>query len=133
MKKKAVMIIVAGLAVLLLGVYALYINMFPKAEPIKQLEISMLESVNLYDGYNAEIVLGEEDLQKLINYINSAVPTRTMSVNDYPSVRPYYVVELKTAERIFGYMIYEDNGTAYVELPYEGVYEIDRETVEILK
>lgn len=133
MKKKTVIIIVAVLAVLLLGVYALYINMFPKAEPIKQLEISMLESVNLHDNDNTEIVLSEEDLQKLINYINSAVPTRTMSVNDYPAVRPYYVVEIKTVEGIFGYMIYEDNGTAYVELPYEGVYEIDREAVEIMR
>ena len=136
MKKKTVIIstlIVVVLVVLVLGAYVLFDNIFPKAEPIKQLEISMLESVNLHDNENKEIVISDEELQKLINYINGAVPTRTMSVNDYPVVRPYYAVEIKTAERVFGYMVYEDNGTAYVELPYEGVYEIDREAVEILK
>ena len=133
MKKKTIAIIGVVVVMMLIGAYWLLNDMFPKAEPIKQLEISLLESVNLHDNENKEIVLSEEDLQKLINYINSAVPTRTMSINDYPSVRPYYVVELKTVERRFGYMIYEDNGTAYVELPYEGVYEIDWEVIEILK
>lgn len=133
MKKKTAIIIVAVLAVLLLGAYALYDNIFPKAEPIKQLEISMIESVNLHDNENREIVVSDEELQKLINCINDAVPTRTISVNDYPVVRPYYVVEIKTTERVFRYMVYENNGTAYVELPYEGVYEIDRGAVEIME
>ena len=136
MKKKTIIIvcvIVVVLAVLVLGAYALFNSIFPKAGPIKQLEISMLESVNLHDNENKEIVISDEELQKLINYINDAVPTRTISVNDYPVVRPYYVVELKTAERFLRYMIYENNGTAYVEIPYEGVYETERETVEILE
>lgn len=134
MKKSLIILISLDAVVgLLLGVYVLFDNMLPKAEPIKQLEIRMLESIDLHDNKNKEIVLSEEDLQTLINYINSAVPTRIMSVNDYPGVRPYYVVELKIVERIFRYMIYEDNGTAYAELPYEGVYEIDREAIEILK
>lgn len=133
MKKKIIAIIGVVVVIMLLGAYWLFNDMFPKAEPVKQLRIGMLESVNLHDNENKEIVLSEEELQQLINYINSAVPTRTMSINDYPSVRLYYVIELKTAERRFGYMIYEDDGTAYVELPYEGVYEIDREVVEILR
>lgn len=136
MKKKTVIIsalIVAMLVVLVLGAYVWFDNIFPKAEPIKQLEISMIESVNFHDNENREIVISDEEFQKLINYINDAVPTRTMSVNDYPVVRPYYVVEIKTAERVFGYMVYENNGTAYVELPYEGVYEIDKGAVEILE
>ena len=56
-----------------------------------------------------------------------------MSVNDYPVVSPYYVVEVQLAERFMRYMIYEDNCTAYVEIPYEGVYKIDKEVVSILK
>ena len=133
MKKKTIVIIVAVLVVLVLGGYMMYDNIFPKAKPIKQLELSMLESVALFDNDENEIVLTDTELQKLITYINAAEATRTMSVNDYPSVRPYYVLEIKTAERRFGYMIYEDNGTAYVELPYEGVYKIDREAIEIIK
>ena len=131
--KKKIITFIGVVIVMLIGAYWLFNDMFPKAERIKQLEISILESVNLHDNDNKEIVISEEELQKLINYINNAVPTRIISVNDYPVVRPYYVVEIKTAERMFGYMVYEDNGTAYVELPYEGVYEIDKEVIGILE
>lgn len=133
MKKKTVAIIVMVVAVLMLGVHMVYDNIFPKAKPIKQLEISMIESVALSDNGDNAIVITDEELQKLLSYINGAEATRTMSVNDYPSARPYYVLEIKTAERVFRYMIYEENGTSYAEIPYEGVYEIDSEAVEILE
>ena len=133
MKKKIIALIAVVAVMILLGVYWLLNVMFPKAEPIRQLEVGMLESVSLYDNENQEIVLSEEDLQKLVNYINSAKPTRIMSVNDYPSVRPYYVVEVDMTERQLRYKIYEDNATAYVEISYEGIYEIDREAVELLE
>lgn len=136
MKKKTLVIvgiIIAVLVVFLLGGYALFDNIFPKAEPINQLDISMLESVSLYDNEEKEIVISDTELQKLIECINGAVATRTISVNDYPDVRPYYVLEIKTAERVIRYMIYERNGIAYAEIPYEGVYKIDREAIDIVK
>lgn len=133
MKKKAVAITVIVVAVLVLGVYMVYDNIFPKAKPIKQLEISMIESVALSDNGDNEIVITDEELQKLLSYINGAEATRTMRVNDYPSARPYFVLEIKTAERVFRYMIYEEHGAAYAEIPYEGVYKIDREAIEIIK
>ena len=133
MKKRLIVIISVVVVMMLLGAYWTFNAMFPKAEPMKQLENSMLESVNIYDNENEEIVLSDVELQKFINYINGAVPTRTMSINDYPSARPYYVVEIKTVERIIRYMIYEENGASYAEIPYEGVYQIKRETMEILK
>lgn len=133
MKKKAVAIILVAVVLLLLGAYVIFDNIFPKAEPIKQLDSGLLESVSIYDNENDEMVLGDVELQKLINCINGAVPTRVMSVNDYPGARPYYVIEIKTEERILRYIIYKENGTSYVEIPYEGVYEIDKEAVDILK
>ena len=136
MKKKTVIIIaltIAMLVILVVGAYTVFDNIFPKATSITQLQMNMIESVRLYDDENKEIVIDDEALQKLINYINAAVPTRTMSVNDYPVVSPYYVVEVQLAERFMRYMIYEDNCTAYVEIPYEGVYKIDKEVVSILK
>ena len=133
MNRKITIVVIVAIVVLGLGAYAVYDDIFPKAETIEQIEISMLESVKLYDNENTEIVISEEELQKLIAVINGAVATRIMSVNDYPSIRPYYVVEIKSAERIFRYMFYEEKGTTYVELPYEGVYEIDREVLEIFE
>ena len=136
MKKKTVIItaiIIAVLAICVWGAYALLENIFPKASPITQLEMSTIESVRLYDNENKEIVITDDELQKLINYINAAVPTRAISVNDYPDVRPYYVAEFEITERFIRHMIYENNGKAYVEIPYEGVYEIDKEAVDLLK
>ena len=78
MKKKTVAIIVMVVAVLMLGVYMVYDNIFPKAKPIKQLEISMIESVALSDNGDNAIVITDEELQKLLSYINGAEATRTM-------------------------------------------------------
>lgn len=133
MNRKIIIVVMMVMVVLGLEAYTVYDDIFPKAEPIEQLEIGMLEPVKLYDNENIEIVISDEELQKLITFIKGAVATRIMSVNDYPSVRPYYVVEIKKAERIFRYIIYEEKGTTYVELPYEGVYEIDREVLEIFE
>ena len=136
MKKKTGIIIaltIAMFVILVVGAYTVFDNIFPKATSITQLQMNMVESVRLYDNENKDMVIDDGELQTLINYINAAVPTRTMSVNDYPVVSPYYVVEFKTTERFMRYMIYEDNGIAYVEIPYEGVYKIDEEVVSILK
>lgn len=136
MKKKTLVfsvIVTAVLVVILLGGYAFFNSVFPKAGPMKQLEISLLESISLHDNSDNEIEISDTELQKLIDCINGAVATRTMSVNDYPDVRPYYVLEIKTAERVIRYMIYERNGIAYAEIPYEGVYKIDREAIDIVK
>ena len=134
MKKKTVIIsTIIVLAVLLVGGYMLFDNIFPKAKPIEKLEFNKLESVALSDNENNEITISDTELQKLIVSINDAEATRTMSVNDYPVVRPYYVLEIKTSERVFRYMIYEDNGVVYAELPYEGVYRIDSEIMEFVR
>jgi len=133
MKKKIVTISIVFFVFLLIGAWVLFDKIFPKANPINKVEISRLESINIYDNEENEIVVSDDELQQLITCINGAVPTRTISVNDYPSVRPYYVIEIKTTERLFRYMLYDDNGATYVELPYEGVYGIDSVVMEFFK
>ena len=110
-----------------------YDSIFPKAEPIKQLKVSETDSTCIYDNNENEIGMVDSEIEEIITYINEAEPTRIMSVNDYPSVSPYYVVEIKSVDRYFRYMIYEDNGKTYVEVPYEGVYTIDEKAIDILQ
>jgi hypothetical protein len=55
-----------------------------------------------------------------------------MSVNDVPSVRPYYKIEVLTDERMFNYYIYKENNNVYIELPYEGIYVIDSQIINII-
>ena len=133
MKKKSVVIIVTIIVCMLFGGYLILDDIFPKADPIVQLEVGTVESVSLYDNEDKEIVISDAELQKLFYYINDAKPTRAMSANDYPSVRTYYLIEIKTMERVFRYMAYEEHGTAYIELPYEGIYVVESEMLEILK
>lgn len=129
--KKFFLIGFAVLVVLIAGAYLAYDSIFPKAEPIKLLKVSETDSICIYDSNENVIELNDSEIEALFIYINAAEPTRIMSVNDYPSARPYYVLEIKSVDRYFRYMIYEDNGKVYVELPYEGVYTIDEKAIAI--
>ena len=129
--KKIFWIGLAVLVVLIAGLYKAYDNIFPKAGPIRQIKVSKTDSVYIYDNNENKIGMIDSEIEELFTYINAAEPTRIMSVNDYPNVRPYYVVEIKSDDTYFRYMIYEDNGKTYVELPYEGVYTIDEKVIDI--
>lgn len=133
MKKKSFWIGLVVLVVLIAGLYKVYDNIFPKAGPVRQIKVSETNRIYIYDNSENEIGMVDSEIEEIITYINEAEPTRIMSVNDYPSVRPYYVVEIKSVDRYFRYMIYEDNGKTYVELPYEGVYTIDEKAIDILQ
>ena len=133
MKKKSFWRGLVVLVVLIAGLYKAYDNIFPKAGPIRQIKASETNRIYIYDNSENEIGMVDSEIEEIITYINEAEPTRIMSVNDYPSVRPYYVVEIKSVDRYFRYMIYEDNGKTYVELPYEGVYTIDEKAIDILQ
>lgn len=133
MKKKWFWIFIVMVIVLSAGGYLVYDSIFPKAEPLKLLKVSETDDVYIYDSNGNEIELGDSEIEALCIYINTAESTRIMSVNDYPSVRPYYVVEIESVDRYFRYMIYEENGKVYVELPYEGIYTIDEKVIDVFQ
>lgn len=72
------------------------------------------------------------DFAKLSTYISNSKATRIKSVNDIPSVRPYYKIDLLTQENIFTYYIYKDNKKVYIERPYEGIYTINNKIINII-
>ncbi|MBR5316616.1 MAG: DUF5301 domain-containing protein, partial [Lachnospiraceae bacterium] len=110
-----------------------YDSIFPKAGPIKQLKLSEIDTIYIYNNNEIEIEMSDVEIEELFTYINVAEPTRRMSVNDYPSVRPYYVIEIESFDRYFRYMIYEESGKVYVELPYEGIYVMDAKAIDVLQ
>ena len=133
MNKKTFWIVLVVIVVLIAGAYRAYDSIFPKAGPIKQSKVSEVANIYIYDNGENEIEMSGSEMEELFTYINAAGPTRIMSVNDYPDVRPYYVIEIETVDRYFRYIIYERNGKVYVELPYEGVYTIDAKAIDILQ
>lgn len=47
--KKIVVTVVIAVVLLLFGGYLILDDIFPKAEPIVQIEVGMIESISLYD------------------------------------------------------------------------------------
>jgi len=127
--------IIASIIVLIFMIFGYlgYNNLFPMAKPIQHLELEDISSIKIsINDDNQENIISNTDFTKAIAYFNDVKPTRIMSVNDYPAVRPYYRIEVLTNERRFVYYIYEENNSVYVELPYEGIYVINSKILKVI-
>ncbi len=120
------------LLVVLIGGYAVYNHIFPVAAPVSCPDFDSVVCINSFTSGDESIELTDTDSEKLFTYISSAKPTRRMSVNDFPTVRPYYRIELETNEKIYTYYIYMEYGEAYVEAPYEGIYAADEAVFNLM-
>ena len=131
MKKKTIILLVI-LAVLFLGAYLAFNEIFPRANAI---DIQNVSSIKLTTGEEKDnkISLPQDDWDKLIPILNNSVPTRSMSVNDYPTVKPYYIIEVTSDGKNVRCYVYEEKGTAYLETPYEGIYRVDRQIISIIR
>ena len=124
------------LIIALVGVYAAYAvydDLFPKAEEIDYPDYSLIESLTVYRS-DEPVSMSQEDCETLYEYISCAKPTRTMSVNETPNVSPYYTVAIKADDiSIFGYgYIYEERGKTYFEIPYVGIYALDSDALKCI-
>lgn len=106
--------------------------MSPVAKPIQHPSIEDITSIKISTDDNRENKISGTDFAKIVIYISNSKPTRIMSVNDSPSVRPYYKIEVLTDERMFNYYIYKENNNVYIELPYEGIYIIDSQIFSVI-
>lgn len=131
-KKLLIAIIAALLCIAAIGAYAVLDSIFPKAEPINILSEKDTMSALLIRNDKVTAMVKTEDLEVLLKNINTAKPTRKMSVNDYPSVKAYYILELHTSARFHRYFIYEENSQVYIEIPYEGIYKADSKILDLV-
>ena len=125
-------IIVLGLAVLIaIGGYVCLDSVFPKAADISCPEAKDITSiiVETDDGSAIENFTGYKEI---LQFINSAKPTRKQSVNDTPAVKPYYLIRINTAEPEYLYYVYESGAQPYIEIPYQGIYEADQNAIVFL-
>lgn len=132
MKKKSAAIATV-LIVVILGGYYVYNNIFPVTKPIQHPSVEEIISINIStdDGNKESKILGT-DFARVATYISNAKPTRIMSVNDSPTIRPYYKIEVLAEVKMFNYYVYKDNNKVYIESPYEGVYIIDNQVFNII-
>ena len=130
MNKKVVLISILFFIIgFSIGGYMILNKLFPKARDINipsvssVLSMTVTKSVQSEEGETRKISLN--DIDDIISKLSCAEPTRKMSVQDSPSARQYYRIIVDTSERTHYYYIYFEDGTCYVESPYEGVYIID--------
>lgn len=108
-------------------------HMFPMAEPIRLPDSQVVTEIfaQAKDGERKAVDVTE--LDKILDKLRNAEPTRIWSVNDYPTVTEYYVLEIETPEhRAYRYFVYRENARIYIESPYEGIYETEESFFELI-
>ena len=132
MKKTWVIIIIAFLGIAVIGGYAILNNIFPKADPIKFPDTESITAITLIQKDGSSVAVETADFGEILKNITNAQPTRTMSVNDYPTAKTYYTIEVDTAARQYRYFLYAENSQVYVELPYEGIYKANQQFLDFV-
>ena len=132
MKKTWVIIIIALLGIAVIGGYAILNNIFPKADPIKFPDTESITAITLIQKDGSSVAVETADFGEILKNITNAQPTRTMSVNDYPTAKTYYTVEVDTAARQYRYFLYAENSQVYIELPYEGIYKANQQFLDFV-
>ena len=133
MKKTWVIIIIALLGIAVIGGYAIFNNIFPKADPIKFPDTESITAITLIQKDGSSVAVATADFGEILKNITNAQPTRTMSVNDYPTAKTYYTIEVDTAARQYRYFLYAENSQVYVELPYEGIYKANQQFLDFIE
>ena len=129
-------IVIVILAGLILGGYFVIDSLFPKADPINVPSTSSVVSMtvkkneNRNDGDLREIA--NADVDSVLSKLSKAEPTRKMSVQDSPDAQTYYEITAKTSEKTHYFYVYFESGACYVEIPYEGIYTVDKGIVNLL-
>ncbi|MBQ2004711.1 MAG: DUF5301 domain-containing protein [Peptococcaceae bacterium] len=132
MKKTWVIIIIALLGVAVIGGYAILNNIFPKADPIKFPDTESITAITLIQKDGSSVAVETADFGEILKNITNAQPTRTMSVNDYPTAKTYYTIEVDTAARQYRYFLYAENSQVYIEIPYEGIYKANQQFLDFV-
>ncbi len=132
MKKLWLIVIIPLFGILTIGGYAVFDNVFPKADSINCPTIERVISITLVGDNDTSATAEMSDFGEFLVNIGNAQPTRKMSVNDYPTVRPYYSIALDTSDREYRYFVYVENAQTYIEIPYKGVYKANEQILTLI-
>ena len=133
MKKALIAATIVLLLLLSAGGYALYDRLFPVAGPIPCPDEKDVASITFAQNTGVPVPVDSADLEAILSYIRSAQPTRIISVNDYPTEKHFYTIEIATLpgrqHRLF---VYAQGSQVYIEAPYTGVYKADPQLLHFI-
>ena len=125
--KKVWIAVVVFLCLATVGGYCVVDHIFPKAGPISCPDTESVVSIVLSQKDDTFAPVAIFEYEWILQEIREAEPTRIMSVNDYPAVKDYYVIDIASTARSYRYFVYVDDSQVYVELPYEGIYKVNQQ------
>ncbi len=132
MKKLWLIVIIALFGTLIICGYAVFDNVFPKAGPIKCPTIENITSITLTQNNDVSVTMETADFEEFLQYLSNSQPTRMVTVNDYPTAKPYYYIEVDASERQYWYFVYAENSQVYIEIPYEGIYKANEQFLDFV-
>lgn len=127
MKKTWIVVIIALLGIAIIGGYAILDTLFPKADPITCPDAENVTAITLIQNAGSSAAVETEDFGEILKNITNAKPTRIMSVNDHPTAKTCYTIEVDTVAGQYRYFLYVEKSQAYIELPYEGIYKTNQQ------
>jgi len=133
-RKSFIFILVMAIIVLLglfaIGVYVLFDKMFPVADLVNVPELENTTAISIIRDNGSSVLVEVKDYEVLLQNISDTEPTRMLSVNEFPSVENYYIINIDTEEREYRYFLYVEDSQVYIESPYEGVYKSNQEFLD---
>ena len=132
-----IIVLVVILVGLILGGYLLIDRLFPKADPINvptsDTVVSMMVTKNEMRKAGEPREVASTDFESILAQLSEAEPTRKMTVQDTPDAQVYYEIAAKTDKRTHYFYVYEEGEMYYVEIPYDGIYTVDKGLMELLR
>ncbi len=118
---------------LIVGGYKVFNFIFPKVRPIIFPTVDSISVVyTSCNSKNRSNEISEDDYTELIGYISNAKSTHKLTLNEEPLGYTYYMVEILTSEAWYRYFVYKEGIWTYIELPYEGVYRVDKKIMDLV-
>lgn len=134
MKKRIVKVFLLFFCIaLIVGGYKVFNFIFRKAGPIRFPTVDSISVVyTSCNSKNRSNEISEDDYTELIGYISNAKSTHKLTLNEEPLGYTYYMVEILTSEAWYRYFVYKEGIWTYIELPYEGVYRVDKKIMDLV-
>lgn len=102
----------------------------PLAPPAPELSSDIFYEITYEDRL---LYLDLNELEQFVEYLQDAKPTRELSVNDTPTQKTYYKIDVyNNTDSLWRFFIYEYGGKAYYEIPYTGIYKVNSNILNLL-
>lgn len=130
MKKKVVVFILGVALFLMVGILICYKISTPD---LISLPISKdISSIEIIDKSDTKYLETPEKIEEILKIFCDSKLTGRESVQDVPLVDDYMTIflNLKNGE-ITTLYVYQENGVWFIELPYQGIYEINQSQLAV--